>query len=121
LKRKYYYKVLFFLGEEKTDLVSEDYIYLDGVQNDYLSASFKQNLGLKYIYENYECKYVYIAGTDTYVVIDNLVKYLENCDPKQNISIGAGTTRRIENREPIFRTIDIQPFILFGQFIIRTT
>ena len=93
------YKVLFFLGEEKTDLIGEDYIYLDGVKNDYLSASYKQNLGIKYIYENYECNYVYIAGGDTYVVIDNLVKYLSDCDPTKNIIIGDGATRRIENRD----------------------
>lgn len=93
------YKVLFFLGEEKTDLIGEDYIYLDGVQNDYLSASYKQNLGLKYIYENYECNYIYITGTDTYIIADNLKKYLSNIDPTQNISIGYGTTVKIEGHD----------------------
>lgn len=102
--RKMNYKVLFFLGEEKTDLIGEDYIYLNGVQNDYLSASYKQNLGLKYIYENYECNYIYICGTDTYVVLDNLQVYLTNCNPKENISIGAGTTRKIEDRDSYYHS-----------------
>jgi hypothetical protein len=96
------YKVLFFLGEEKSDLIGQDYIYLDGVQNDYLSASYKQNLGLKYIYENYECNFIYICGTDTYISIDNLVKYLARLDPEENISIGDGTTRRIEDRDSFY-------------------
>lgn len=71
-------KVLFFLGEEKTELVGEEYIYLNGVYNDYMSASYKQNLGLKYIYEHYDCNFIYICGTDTFINIEVLQKYLEN-------------------------------------------
>ena len=100
------YKVLFFLGEEKTEFlptsspeilqfVGDDFIYLNGVQNDYMSASYKQNLGLKYIYEHYECKFIYICGTDTYVHIDNMKDYLSKCDHTKNISIGAGATRAV--------------------------
>jgi hypothetical protein len=95
--RKMNYKILFFLGEEKTDLIGEDYIYLQGVGNDYQSASYKQNLGLKHIYENYLCNFIYILGTDTYVLVDNLQKYLLNCDPKTNISIGSGGFRLVDN------------------------
>ena len=48
-------KILFFLGEEKVDeFSSEEYIYLPSVQNDYISASYKQNLGLKYIFDNHK-------------------------------------------------------------------
>ena len=31
-------EVLFFVGEEKTDLQGKDIIYLDGIQNDYYSV-----------------------------------------------------------------------------------
>src|SRR5579864_507725 len=60
-------KVLYFLGEEQMDMtgkdhgsnlgvsdaIGENFIYMKGVTNDKLSASYKQNLGLKYIYEKY--------------------------------------------------------------------
>ena len=51
------------------------------MENDYLSASYKQYGGLKYIYENYKFNYVFICGTDTYVLTDNLIKFI-NEDPQ---------------------------------------
>jgi hypothetical protein len=44
-------KLLFFMGEEKTtdEFVGDEFVYLPGVSNDYLSASYKQYLGLKLI------------------------------------------------------------------------
>ena len=69
-------KVLYFLGEEKihgfndTDCIK--YINLFGVKNDYLSASYKQFLGMKYIYENYKTKFIICLGTDTYLNIPKL-------------------------------------------------
>ena len=110
---KYNCKILFFFGEEDTDLKSDNYIYLKGVNNDYESASDKQNLGLKYIHEKYDYKFVYICGTDTYVVVKNLIKFIVNQDPYDNICIGAGDTRYI-NDEPIF-------FHLGGGGIILST
>jgi len=62
-------KVLFMFGEEKTDLIDDKYVYLKNVKNDYESASHKQNLGLKYIYDNYNVDYVLTCGTDTYINI----------------------------------------------------
>ena len=44
--------LLFFLGEEGP-FTGDEYIHLENVENDYLSASYKQYGGLKYIYENY--------------------------------------------------------------------
>ena len=46
------YKLLFFLGVEG-DIQDPDCIHLENVNNDYLSAGFKQYGGLKYIYENF--------------------------------------------------------------------
>jgi len=40
-------KVIFFFGEEKTDLIGDNYIYLPTLKNDYNSAPWKQYLGLK--------------------------------------------------------------------------
>ena len=80
---------LFFLGEEQTDLVGENYIYLKGIGNDYLSASYKQDLGLKYIYENYnDIEFVFVAGTDVYINIDNLLTNISSLNHEKNLYIG---------------------------------
>lgn len=73
-------KFLFFLGEHGP-FQGDDYIHLENVENDYLSASYKQYGGLKYIYKNYDFNYIFICGTDTYVLTKNLTKYLEE-DPR---------------------------------------
>jgi hypothetical protein len=72
--------LLFFLGEEGS-LQDNDCIHLENIGDDYLSAGFKQYAGLKYIYENYNFNYVFICGTDTYVLTDNLIKFI-NEDPQ---------------------------------------
>jgi hypothetical protein len=72
--------LLFFLGEEGS-FHDEDCIHLENIGDDYLSAGFKQYAGLKYIYENYNFNYVFICGTDTYVLTDNLIEYI-NQDPQ---------------------------------------
>lgn len=93
-------RVLFFLGEEKTDLVGDDYIYLPGVGNDYNSASHKQNLGLKYIYENFDADFVYVCGTDTYVNVDNMLNLLHNYSRNDNVFIGGhGFYREVNNQQ----------------------
>lgn len=93
-------KVLFFLGEEKTELNNDSkYIYLKNVGNDYSSASNKQNLGLKYVYENFNVDYIYCCGTDTYLNIRKLLLYIDLYDPNIPIYIGGhGTLRPIGNR-----------------------
>jgi hypothetical protein len=42
-----------------------------------MSASYKQYGGLEYIYKNYDFNYIFICGTDTYVVIERLIKYID--------------------------------------------
>lgn len=80
--------VFYFMGGEQTDLIGDNYIYLDGVENSYQSASDKQNLGLKYIYEKEHPDYTLVCGTDTYVHVDNLLFY---CLTNTNIDyIGGG-------------------------------
>ena len=91
-------RVLFFLGEEKTDLVGDEYIYLPGVANDYNSASHKQNLGLKYIYEKFDADFVYVCGTDTYVNVDSMLNLLCNYSRNDNVFIGGhGFYREVNN------------------------
>ena len=97
--------VLFFLGEEPVpDMVGDEYVYLKGVANDYKSAGTKQNLGIKYIVEQsiegskYNYDYIHVCGSDTFLVIDHLEKYVLRCFPKEvNIAIGGhGDYRTID-------------------------
>lgn len=89
-------KALFFLGEEGP-LQGPDYIHLENVGNDYLSAADKQYLGIKYVHDHYTYDYVCVCGTDTYIVVPRLQKYLEKCkDIKTPIAIGGhGDSREI--------------------------
>jgi len=99
-------KILFFLGEEKVvDLEGENYIYLPNVKNDYLSASYKQNLGLKYIYENYTCDYVLSCGTDTFINIPKLVNILSKFSSTDSLYIGGhGDYRTIHGQSYFFHS-----------------
>ena len=97
--------VLFFLGEEKTDLTGDNFIYLPGVKNDYESASYKHNLGLKMIYEKYnDYDFVYTCGTDTYVHIDNLVETLKNYDTYNPFILGGDGGPRKLDKEIYFNS-----------------
>jgi hypothetical protein len=93
-------KILYFLGEEKitgfndTDCIK--YINLPKVNNDYLSASYKQFLGMKYIYENYTTKFIICIGTDVYLNIPKLLLYINNFDYRERLYIGGhGCERQI--------------------------
>jgi hypothetical protein len=102
-------KVLFFLGEEKIDSFYDTdcikYINLPGVKDDYLSASYKQFLGLKYIYENYKTKFVICVGTDTYLNIPKLILYISNFDYMDNLYIGGhGCHRQIGSKNYYFHS-----------------
>lgn len=96
-------KVLYFLGEEPTELIDDQkYIYLKGVNNDYLSASEKQHLGLKYIYEHVNTNFVFCCGTDTYINIQKLLLYIQKLDPNKNLYIGGHGSSRIINGKAYF-------------------
>lgn len=88
-------KVLYFLGEEPTDLQDESkYIYLKNVKNDYESASDKQNLGLKYICENYSADFVFVCGSDTYINIDKILEFIKNYNCEEPLYIGGHGDKR---------------------------
>lgn len=102
-------KVLFMLGEDKVDNLNDEInkncVYLNGVKNDYESASHKQNLGLKYIHENYDTKFVYVCGSDTFVNIHKLLLFLKQFDYNDNLYIGGhGDYRTILDQKIYFHS-----------------
>jgi hypothetical protein len=93
-------KLLYFVGEEhNTEFYNNnniEYINIPGVKDDYLSASYKQFLGMKYIYENYNTKFIFTCGTDTYINIPKLLLYVNNFDYNECLYIGGhGCHRQI--------------------------
>ena len=98
-------KILYFLGEERTGLWNdeESFIHLPGVEDDYLSASYKQFLGMRYIHQHYRDQYRFVmfCGTDTYPVMERLVEFMKNWDPKHPIYMGGhGDYRSIGEEMP---------------------
>ena len=95
--------VIFFLGEEDTDLHGPEYIYLKGVGNDYESASMKQNFGIQYIHdqmirEDKHYDYIHVCGTDTFINIDVLQTVVGRYDSTENLAIGGhGDYRQIDD------------------------
>jgi len=85
-------KILYFLGEIRTGLWNdeESFIHLPGIQDDYLSASYKQFMGMRYIHQHYQDQYRFVmfCGTDTYPVIERLVELLKSWDPKLPLYMG---------------------------------
>jgi hypothetical protein len=102
-------KLIYFLGEEKTHFFNDTdnikYINLVGVNNDYLSASYKQFLGLKYIYENYKPKFIICVGTDTYLNIPKLLLFINKFDYTDCLYIGGhGDERQIGSKMYYFHS-----------------
>ena len=81
-------RFFYFLGEEETDLQGPEYIYLPTISNDYHSASYKQNLGLKYICDNYNADFVFCCGTDTFVNIPKMLTLIKEYNPTDKLYIG---------------------------------
>jgi hypothetical protein len=94
-------RVLYFLGEVPSDLIGPQYIYLKNVKDDYMSASYKQNLGFKYIRENYDPYFVFCCGGDTYVNIDRLLEVLSHFDYTEKLYIGGHSDFREVNHTPV--------------------
>ena len=99
---------MYFLGEGKTQFNDTEYISyinLTGVKNDYLSASYKQFLGMKYIFENYKTKFIICVGTDTYVNIPKILSYINNFDYTDCLYIGGhGCHRQIGEKKYYFHS-----------------
>ena len=102
-------KVLYFLGEQKidgfVDTQTIKYINLIGIKDDYFSASYKQFLGLKYVKENYNTKFIICLGSDTYLNIPKLLLYIKNFDHNDNLYIGGhGCVREICSKKYYFHS-----------------
>lgn len=100
-------KLLFFLGEKitETSFTGPNYIHLNDVKDDYLSASYKQFLGLNYIYENYKTKFVMCFGTDTYINIPILLLFIKKFNHNDNLYIGGhGSYTQINNKSVYFHS-----------------
>ena len=89
--------VYYFLGEEHLPgldhpelwLPSTRRVYLPGVGNDYQSASFKQNRGIKYILDHHtDVDFVFVCGTDTFLNIDALLRLVSYMNPDEKLYIG---------------------------------
>jgi hypothetical protein len=88
--------VFYFLGEEQTDLQGPQYIYLNGVKNDYQSASYKQFLGYQYILRQYNPDTIFCAGTDTFINIPKLQQLVSVINPESAFLVGnSGTLKEI--------------------------
>jgi len=99
---------LFYFLEGKSDFVDTEfikYIHLANVKNDYSSASYKQFLGLKYIYENVKTDFIICIGTDTYLNIPKLYSYIHQFDSLECLYIGGhGCERQIGLKKYYFHS-----------------
>lgn len=99
-------KILYFLSETTVENYSaENFVYLKNVCDDYLSASYKQQFGLKHIYDNYDADFVLCCGTDTFINIPKLLRFTEKFDKNKNLYIGGhGCHRQIGDKSYYFHS-----------------
>lgn len=98
--------VLFFLGGDPTEEFSgPSYIYNKTLGNDYISASYKQYYGLKYIYEHYKPKFVFMCGSDTFINVPKLLRYLRILNHEEPLYIGGhGDHRKLGEKDIYFHS-----------------
>ena len=80
--------VVYALGEEKTDLQGQQYVYLPGVKNDYHSAMIKQFLGYYWILQHYNPDTIYCVGSDTCLNIPKLQRLASLVNPEAPLLLG---------------------------------
>lgn len=107
--RKKKYKLIYFLCQDQTVFSNDnsndhiEYVNLKGVRDDGLSVVDKQNLGLKHIYENYLCNFIFVCGTDTFVNLNNLDKYLSTLDKTKSLFLGGHGGERVIYQNKSFK------------------
>ena len=73
------------------------------VGEDYLSATPKQFIGLKTLYEKFpSLSWFYVAGCDAYIFADNLCALLSRYDAQQELYIGGNFLKRTINGTEYF-------------------
>lgn len=98
-------KCIFFLGEEKIDYDDSHFVYLPGVLNDYMSASYKQYFGMKYIYENFDTDFMFVCGSDTYPNIHKMLDLITTFDENIAMYIGGhGDTITLNGNQYYFHS-----------------
>lgn len=75
--------------------------HLDGVGDDYVSATYKQYRGLQYLQSHHPADFYLIVGTDNYVDLPRVLKMLEKYRPEYPFIIGGC----MESREIFGRKI----------------
>ena len=107
--------VYFFSGDRKygvSKIENPRLIYLDDVGDDYLSATDKQWLGLKYMFDNDPADFYCILGTDNYVWPDKVFPVME-----KYIGCGAIVVSGYQQERTIGRRRLVFPFGGSGIFI----
>jgi hypothetical protein len=104
-------KFLYFLSSSNTPLTlrGPQFVHLPNVADDYMSASDKQFHGLRYVSEHYpEAKYVMTFGTDTYVNVPKMLKFLQTVpfNPQEEALLigGHGDVRQIQGKPVYFHS-----------------
>ena len=98
LAEKFKIPVFFFGGNHQDKEVPVT--NLPDVEDGYDSCIYKQFLGHRYMYENHPSEFYYFGGTDNYVVVERLLKYLEGFDFNEPLYIGGhGAIRDIDGEK----------------------
>ena len=99
-------KILYFLDNKHSDsLEDKNIIHIKNLNNDYISASYKQWFGLNYVYKYFNTKFVMCIGTDTFINIPKLLNFLKKFNPEENLYIGGhGCHRKILNTKIYFHS-----------------
>lgn len=96
--------VFFFTGDKSLDTHTFDYpnvIHLPKIGDDQISATDKQWLGYKYLYENDPSDFYCLVGTDNYVRLDKLKLMLEKYDKTKDFCISGYIQTRYFGRKCI--------------------
>ena len=83
--------IIYFCGnirDQKMDSQIKNIIHLEGVKDDYASATYKQYYGLRYLLENKPAQFYLIGGTDNYINIQRCLDMLKKYDSKYPFLIG---------------------------------
>lgn len=78
-------------------------IHLKNVNNDFISSTYKQWYGLKYMYESHpNAKFYFLIGTDTYIQCEKLLSFLKDFDYTDNLYIGGHGDIKLIHDENIY-------------------
>ena len=98
----------FFCGDAKgakADGGDGRRVFLEGVGEDYESASEKQWRGLEHIYRNSDPDFVWVVGLDTFVCVANALEFLEGFQPDAPLYIGGhGDVRTVAGEQVYFHS-----------------